>query len=472
MNYTNIPEALLYKRKSVDKLVMLHPLNAIIFKRLMKMEGWHRDHSREHQILSCMNNAYYICTIMRLERDATLREDSYKRIARNGFIEDRETFVECVTLSLVALLIEHSTSEWHNKLQEIADNLHKYASSLWDEREDYILGCRDTKITNIVHMVGTFMYLSKDIDDSVVLPDELFQPRTLDEKAIFDQHRQDPTFNWDKYYYHHEEDDIREMVEMLGQTPQEKAILINSLWKDIYFSRKKLDGPIQDTWLFLKTLAQEFCPEFMKRTELHKIPETGIEFEKRISELEAEVTSLKQQVNSDVSSDQQSKDDNQTVRIIELEAQVEELQQRLTDGSGKQGWIDWLDDDVFQQNINAEEVYKTLCTFSAPNLKDRPRCYVLFRVLAEIKGLKKGEHQKDILKWWNAHFKCDWHGDNQFKFTNIPENIKTKSISDWKNCGGNNNQYYYEYAQELLKAFAWNKGRGNYEIKQTFLKKG
>ena len=298
MNYTYIPEALLYKRKSIDKLAMLHPINAIVFKRIMKLDGWNGNYSRESQVIPCLNNAYYICTIMRLEYDATFREDSYKRIARNGFIEGKNTMVECVTLSLVALLIEHSTPEWRNKLQELADNLRTYAGSLYDEREESVMGFPDVKGTNIVHLIGIPFYVSKDIDDSWVLPDELFQPRVLDEKAIYDMHRQDPTFGWDKYYHHYDEDDFREMIEKLGKTPQEKAVLIHSLWKDIYMSRKKYDGPIKEIWIGLKALAQEFCPEYMEKTGLHKIPDTGVEFEKRIHELEAEVESLKKQMDN------------------------------------------------------------------------------------------------------------------------------------------------------------------------------
>ena len=329
MDYTHIPEALLYKRKSVDKFAELHPLNAVVFKRLMKMDGWNGNYSREYQVLPCMNNAYYICTIMRLERDASFREDSYKGIARRGFIEGHNTLVECATLSLVAVLIEHSTPEWRKKLQEIADDLRKYACSLYDEREESILGFPDQKITNVVHLIGIPTYLSKDLDDSWVLPDEMFLPRPLDEKAIFDQHRQDPTFNWDKYYYHHDEDDIREIVEKLGQTPQEKATLIHSLWKDIYYSRKKIDGPIKETWQFLKELAQEFCPGNMINTELHKIPDTGVEFEKQISELEAEVASLKQQ--QGVIHSEPTADNSEVETISEYKAEIERLKREYED---------------------------------------------------------------------------------------------------------------------------------------------
>ncbi len=299
----------------------------------MKMDGWQKSYSRDRQTLPCMNNAYYICTIMRLEYDATLREDSYKRIARSGFIEGSNTFIECVTLSLVAILIEHSTPEWHQKLQEVADDLRLYAGNLYDRRKESARGFYEPNRTEIVHLIGVPTYLSKDLDDSWVLPDELFQPRTIDDIALLDMRRQDPTFNWDKHYYHHDEEDIREMLEKLGKTQQEKATLIYFFWRDIYYSRKEFNMPINETWLFLKKLAQEFCPDYMEETELHKIPANGIEFEKRITELEAEVTSLEQQlsnVNKEASSEQQTKEDDKTDRIIELEKEVEGLKEEST----------------------------------------------------------------------------------------------------------------------------------------------
>jgi len=106
-----------------------------------------------------------------------------------------------------------------------------------------------------------------------------------------------------------------------------------------------------------------------------------------------------------------------------------------------------------------------------PHLIDRPRCYVLFRVMSVIGGLKSNVAQKDILKWWNAHFKCGWHDDNQFKFTDLPDSIKReRDILQWNKCAGRNAEHYHAFAQDLLKELAWNKGRGEYEIKKIFLK--
>lgn len=162
-------------------------------------------------------------------------------------------------------------------------------------------------------------------------------------------------------------------------------------------------------------------------------------------------------------------------RIEELETEVEELKQQTakSNGDDNQGWIDWLDWDVFHPSIKAEEVYKTIDKKATPELGEKAKCYAFYRVLKEIKWLKKGAAQKDVLKWWSAHFGCEWYSDNQLKFTNLPDAITQATTTDqWKYCGGNNNEYYYNYAQDLKKAFAWNKGQGQYETKPQFVKAG
>ena len=162
-------------------------------------------------------------------------------------------------------------------------------------------------------------------------------------------------------------------------------------------------------------------------------------------------------------------------RIKELEAEVEELKQKIaqTAGDDNQVWIDWLDWDVFHPSINVEEVYNVIVQKATPELRDKAKCYAFFRVLIEIKWLKKGAAKKDVLKWWSAHFGCEWHSDNQLKFTDLPDAItQATTIDQWMYCGGNNNEDYYNYAQELRKAFAWSKGQGQYETKTQFVKVG
>lgn len=327
MDYTKVPETLLYKRKSLDKLAMQHPLNAFVIKRLLKIDYWDKNYDVDNQIYTCLNNAYYICTIMRLEFNATFREMSYQRIARRGHIEGSDTLFEGVTLSLVILLIEHSTPEWRLKLQEVADDLCEYTDNLEYEIEgEFSRKFPGVQEVRIVQLSNFHKYLSKDIDTSWVLPDDYFQPRTIDDKAIFELHRQSPTFNWDRIIIHYDEDGIQELIETLGKTQIEKAILIRSIWEDCYYSRKKENGPLKEIWTTLKALAQEFCPDCIEITELNKIPETGLEFERLISELTEENEKLKAQIaQQPVATDNQDDVENPLDKIESLKAEIEYL---------------------------------------------------------------------------------------------------------------------------------------------------
>ena len=119
-------------------------------------------------------------------------------------------------------------------------------------------------------------------------------------------------------------------------------------------------------------------------------------------------------------------------RIKELETEVEELKQKIAQAcdSDNQVWIDWMDWDVFHPSIKAEEVYKTIDKMATPELREKAKCYAFFRVLKEIKWLKKGAANKDVLKWWSAHFGCEWHNDNQLKFTELPDAITQATTTE------------------------------------------
>lgn len=67
----------------------------------------------------------------------------------------------------------------------------------------------------------------------------------------------------------------------------------------------------------------------MINTELHKIPDTVVEFEKQISELEAEVASLKQQ--QGVIHSEPTADNSEVETISEYKAEIERLKREYED---------------------------------------------------------------------------------------------------------------------------------------------
>ncbi len=299
MDYTKIPEPLVYRKKSLDKLTGLHPLNAALIKQLMKMESW-EEKNPDYVITPCLNTAYYICTIMRMESDATYRTPSYFIIAKGrGKFDAR---MQCVTLSIVALLIEHSTPHWHQKLQEVADDLRERAGDLKQIEEYELLAAPGTKYTNVIELLGIPKFLKNCMDDSWVLPDELFQPRVIDEKALDDLLRLDKSFNWDKFLYLLDDDEIRELIAELGKTQHEKATLIGAIWKDMCSVHKEIGISLQPTRILLNGIAHEFCPDYIEATGLPQDDSKAMDnedsdtskYEARIKKLEEELEAYKE----------------------------------------------------------------------------------------------------------------------------------------------------------------------------------
>lgn len=473
MDYSTIPTALIYQKKTLNQISKLHELNRMVLQNMLDIESLH-DVDFEKFVLPCFNNAYYICTLMRMENNAEYRLNSYKKIALNG--NAKNTLAQCVTLSLVAILTEHCSQSWREKLLGVSNKLKDHAKGLWIERQNEILfpfsspGDKPVYNNEMVHLIGMYEAMSRGIDEKFVLSDELFSPRPIDEKALRDLGREDYHFEWAKWTQYYDEDIVRELVEGLGATQQDKAILIRSLWEksNSYYVG---DYPKQYVEPLLKSLAEKFCPDCLQMTELYLDESTGtMTPETPLPSHQAPATA------SPVPScEQQSIIEQQATRIKDLTAELEELKQKIaqTAGDNRQVWIDWLDWDVFHPSIKVEEVYKTIDKNATPELGEKAKCYAFYRVLNEIKWLKKGTAQKDVLKWWSAHFGCEWHSDNQLKFTTLPDAITHATTTDqWKYCGGYNNEYYYNYAYELKKAFAWNKGQGQYETKPQFVKAG
>ena len=473
MDYSTLPKALIYQQKTLDKISELHELNRTILNNILDIETLH-DVDFEKFVLPCFNNAYYICTMMRMEKNAAFRRNNYKKIALNG--NEKNTLMQCVTLSLVSILNEHCSFEWLVKFHIVSDDLKRYAKSLWIERQSEILfpfsSPSDEPVYNneMVHLIGMPEAMSRGIDNNVILPEELFAPRHIDEKALRDMDIENHSFGWPDWTKYYDEEIVRELVEGLGTTQMDKAMLIRSLWENSN-SFYHNDYPKQHVEPLLKSLSEEFCPDCLQMTNLY--PDESTET------TTADTTNLSIKNQATVSpvkdSEQQSIIEKQSARIEELEAEVKKLKQKITQttGDNKQVWIDWLDWDVFHSSIKAEEVYNSIDKIATPELGEKAKCYALYRIMKEIKWLKKDAAQKDLLKWWSAHFDCDWHSDNQLKFTELPNTIRNATTTDqWKDCGGNNNEYYYSYAQDLKKAFVWNKGRGQYETKPQFVKAG
>ena len=475
MDYSELSREVIYKdRTDLKEFGVLIPgtLNHYLFNQMRRLTLLHCGNAKEIA-LKCFNNAYYICTLTQLDEFPDMCVDKYEK----KLLSEKIPFVEDVyqaSMALVCVLLGAYDVKYKQKDNYLIESIHRATSSnKWvgsyfhKSFEDVINSCNPDGFCIVD---GEFE--PRDICEAI----ETVSVGVLESSAEYVCERLALLNDSRRKKYGADlalarlKGDLREIYEGYDYDPKKKIYKGDPHYKESFW--KEVDP--------LKAAIDYYTKHYPKRKEVDasntimqessKIDNASHEndiknLQAQIKGKDFEIAKLKEQLaatNNTI--------DHQNTQIANLNAQIEELQQKLKNGEESQGWIDWLDSDVFDSSINVKEIYKLVNNTSAPNLIDRPRCYVLYRVLDVIKALKKNAHQKDILKWWNAHFECGWNNDNQFKFTNIPQNILSSQISEWKNCKGNNNQYYYEYSQQLLSALAWNKGRGEYEIKKPFKK--
>ena len=338
MDYSTLPPALIYQKKTLDKISGLHELNSIVLHNMLDIETLHNV-DFEKFALPCFNNAYYICTMMRMEKNAEYRLNEYKKIALNG--NNQNTLAQCVTLSLVAILTEHCLQPWREKLLGISNRLKHYATSLWLERKNEILfplsshGDEPIYNTEMVHLIGMPKAMSRGIDENIVLPDELFAPRPIDEKAFRDVARGKNHFEWVYWTNYYDEDIVRELVEGLGTTQQDKAMLIRSLW-ETSISYYENDYPEEYIEPLLKLLAEEFCPDCLQITNLYPDESTGT----TTSETPLPPPQVPTTASLVQDGEQQSIIEQQATRIKELEAEVEYIRSEFDEAKKKIGTQD------------------------------------------------------------------------------------------------------------------------------------
>lgn len=180
MDYTKIPRELIYRdRKSLEEFIEGNNLNALIVDNMQEVQVLMID-DFEARALTCMNAAYYICTLMMLEEHPEWRLPFFIDYPRK--LEKNHTAkYQVVVLSLVVIFLEHFNEQWqgsHQKLMSkfedfIKNNIHEsgmvdiHGVGLEREKLDYIYD--DLKC-------GT--------NQDFVLSEKEFAPRFIDDEDI------------------------------------------------------------------------------------------------------------------------------------------------------------------------------------------------------------------------------------------------------------------------------------------------
>ena len=288
MDYTNVPRSLIYRdRRSLEEFgvydegnIMCPLADAMLHMAIIR----HSD--SENRALWCMNTAFYICTMILLEKDPRWRISNYETIAIPSWNYCQLEF-KTLTLSLVVLLLAF--------LKNPLRNAHPYGDKVRKDilewlKKGFMYDELEFKITTGSHI-------------RYIIPNSTFAPRYIDKEAIHDALAVE-SFNWVQFVKYFEERSVRDIVKAFGSTEEEKHNVVDLLRQashGFYTAGyndypEKVDKMLDD---IDKEISRKYNPEAAQaiseteiaEKETHDVDLTA--YETRIKELEEENVALK-----------------------------------------------------------------------------------------------------------------------------------------------------------------------------------
>ena len=305
IDYTKINKSLIYKeRTNLEDFIQSNDLNAIIIENMQEIDFLMYEEFELHA-LACMNEAYYYCTLIMLEKFPMWRwpffRDSPKKLGRfhkHNYPPAEQSFYEetyqVIVLSIVNILLQHVSEDWQRTQEKFLGKIEDFLKKSYVRRDPQ--GWLESK-----NLYSIYEKLSRGTAQEIVLPPTEFSPRYIGDKDI-------PLDTWVK--------DIDYTIEAIKSIPTEKAKLhiLDKLIKQLksyikidsedgfYEMSPKYNAALND----LKELRnnihlEETSSQILKNqspmlsniiTHAEKLPVNGNE----ISELKAENTKLRNQV--------------------------------------------------------------------------------------------------------------------------------------------------------------------------------
>ena len=78
----------------------------------------------DSQALLCLNTAYYICTLIMLDKKPSRRYNEYKDMAY--VIQENGREFQLATLSLVYILLRHCGEQWQQQNEKLLNKIEKF----------------------------------------------------------------------------------------------------------------------------------------------------------------------------------------------------------------------------------------------------------------------------------------------------------------------------------------------------------
>ena len=289
MDYTTIPRSLIYRdRRSMEEFgaydsdSIMRPLA----EAMLRMDFIQYSDS-EKRALWCLNNAFYICTMILLETDPRWRLSKYKSIAMPKWNYRPEEF-QVLTLSLAGLLL--SRLEKSLKLLSKKGQTRNHFISLMLEE--------DGNFNYIFKQL--FERLKKDPYISDTIPNSTFYPRVIDKECIHDV-MCDTNFNWVKFTNYWEERSVRDIVKAFGATEDEKHNVVDILRQSShgFYAAGCNDRPEQVDAMLAdidEEIHLQFNPDIDK--DLAETPTEELKYQGEVRHLQEKIAVLETQLSN------------------------------------------------------------------------------------------------------------------------------------------------------------------------------
>ena len=473
MDYTKIPAALIYRqRQSLDEFIDSNNLIAALVDNMLEIDYLNKN-DFERFAKDGLNAAFYICTIIMLEKRPEWRWTFYLNEADYNHetawdIYDGQEFV----MALVYVLLRRFNKEWSDAHQPLMKRLFEY--NFPDYRFDNNPGER-AYLDSIHKIIGKLIHKLPAGN----LPDDIFAPCDINDDAIKEAEMDMAQANmrWQDITNNFDQKTTKILMDAICKNETERIFLALAIGTDATnlgmsenvsylrpFFRKAIGMPAPDS-------ADEQIDDLLWPPQ---IPEEDIDNATAEAEGNTGVESNSDEVVVLKARNKELEAENEQLK------RIKELENIVTSSEGgevetKPDWIDWFDDDVFKPNFNAEKIAEAIKVIAAPHLSTHCYWYVVYRVLDKIRWLADGVTQKAFLKWANAHFSYGWKGEQQFKFSEINDSIKkVADIDDWDEytMKTNQGQYYAELRDKLYKVFVEKLPNGKLFDRTEFIKQG
>ncbi len=473
MDHTKVPRKLIYEdRANLEDFFIDQPgtLDAIMFDRIQRsmicdLEGaemWARD---------IFNNAYYITTLILMEKYPALHLVSYFNISMSvgGGNHTYKRYFSAMTMAMVYNYLRASDQQYYNDQQVLIKRIwdcHRehYQDDQWDGDARFLF------YKNVLPLIDVKTHKMRDI----------FNPRPIQNVVLFE--------DAETILLGQGLDYVMNSIISLRKT--EDAIqcfdeLIQKLKRADIIGKGKLIKEVEDCKKEFLGIREEPPIRKGKHGNLIETPQeeevADVTTYSREGELEAKVLVLQEELdrvrNEKESIENELKEsreqlqtiiDEQKKKIEQLKAdnqhQKEEFEadrknnlQPISENSEAE-WISCFD-GFLHKNLNPQAIAEALKEINHSNFPKNQRGYwwVFTTVLSEINWIPT-KNYKQTLQWANLHFHCgwDWNKDSQFKFSEINENIKSiQPSSKWSSVVTGNviGDYYGALAKTMKNTF-------------------